>query len=112
MPADPVISVRNVAKKYKLFGSARQRVLEALQRGAWGVLVASCPEDECEHEGSRRARARLASVHQTLERLGIEEQRLRLETVPKGGQAELQKLIDGYLEELRELGPLQNGGGA
>lgn len=54
-------------------------VLEAFQRGADGVLVLGCREGECHYlDGNVRAKARLSTVAEMLETMGIERERFQL----------------------------------
>jgi len=84
-----------------------QVILEALERGAWGVLLGCCPEDECDHQGSQRAKARVAALQVALERIGIEPERIKASEIPKGNNKELTAASAAFLEELKKLGPLQ-----
>ncbi len=56
-------------------------ILEAFSRGAWGVLVAGCPPDECEHDGNYKTRRRIMLLRNMLEQFNIEPERLALEWV-------------------------------
>ncbi len=62
-----------ISKEYKILVTAcsgrlkSTTVLESLERGAWGVLICCCPEDDCEHGGTPRVKARMKSLTSTLE---------------------------------------------
>lgn len=49
-------------------------VLEALSKGAEGVLIAACPEEDCKSEtGSREGRRAITVLQRTLSQIGMEE---------------------------------------
>ena len=68
-------------------------ILEAFSRGAWGVFVAGCPPEECEHDGNYKTRRRILLLKKTLGQLGVEPERLALEWVGVGESAKLAKLV-------------------
>ncbi len=80
-------------------------ILETFSRGAWGVLVAGCPPDECEHDGNYKTRRRIMLLKNTLEQFNIEPERLALEWVSTGESAKLKKLMDDFTERMARLGP-------
>jgi coenzyme F420-reducing hydrogenase delta subunit/NAD-dependent dihydropyrimidine dehydrogenase PreA subunit len=81
-------------------------VLETFERGAWGVLICCCPEDECEHGGSPRVKERMKSLTKTLERIGIDPKRLQVVEVPQGNVKKFTEAANSFIEEIRVLGPL------
>ena len=87
-------------------------MLEALERGAWGVLVARCPEEECEHDGSQRARARVARIRGFLERLGVDPRRVQDVVIGKADSGAFAKAVQAFLAELREVGPVSGSSAA
>ena len=82
-------------------------VLEALSRGADGVLILGCRLGECHYrDGNSRAMAQVALLRRVMAPLGIEPERLGLEWVAAGeGQRFAQVVLD-MVEQLRRLGPL------
>jgi F420-non-reducing hydrogenase iron-sulfur subunit len=80
-------------------------ILEAFSRGAWGVFVAGCPPDECEHDGNYKARRRILLLKRTLGQLGVEPERLALEWVSTGESAKLKKLVDDFTARVARMGP-------
>jgi F420-non-reducing hydrogenase iron-sulfur subunit len=80
-------------------------ILEAFSRGAWGVFVAGCPPEECEHDGNYKTRRRILLLKKTLGQLGIEPERLALEWVSTGESAKLTKLVDDFTARVAQLGP-------
>ena len=82
-------------------------ILEAFSQGAWGVLVAGCPPEECEHNGNYKARRRILLLQNLLAQMGIEPQRVRFESFSTGEGAKLGQTMRGFLEEMRGLGPIE-----
>jgi len=87
-------------------------VLEALELGAWGVLVARCPDDDCEHEGSPRARARVERIQSFLEHLGVDPRRVQDVVIGKADSAAFSTAVEAFLGELREIGPIRGSSAA
>lgn len=81
-------------------------VLEALQLGAWGVLLSCCPEDECDHGGSKRARIRMAALQGLLEQIGIDPKRVRVSEVPKTDPKAFSAALNEFMTGIREMGPI------
>ena len=81
-------------------------VLQALEQGAWGVLICCCPEDECEHGGSPRVKERMKYLNRTLERLGIGSKRIQVAEVPQGNPKQFLDAAGKFIEELKTLGPI------
>jgi len=101
-----------ISKEYKILVTAcsgrlrSHTVLETLERGAWGVLVCCCPEDECEHGGSPRVKARIKSLTRSLERLDIDPKRLQVVEVPQGNPARFTEAAESFMKDIRIMGPL------
>ena len=81
-------------------------ILEAFSRGAWGVFVAGCPPDECNHNGNYKTRRRILLLKKTLGSLGVLPSRLALEWVSTGESAKLAKLVGDFTARVAQLGPL------
>ena len=84
-------------------------VLETLEQGAWGVLICCCPEDECEHGGSARTKARMKSLMSSLERMDIDPKRIQVAEVPQGNPKKFTDTATGFIDGIRGLGPLLTG---
>jgi coenzyme F420-reducing hydrogenase delta subunit/Pyruvate/2-oxoacid:ferredoxin oxidoreductase delta subunit len=99
-------------KEYQLLVTAcagrlkSKTVLESLEKGAWGVMVCSCPEDECEHGGSLRAAARMTNLQNLLEKIDIDPKRIRVTEIAQGKPKILAAAAADFLEELKSIGPL------
>ena len=101
-----------ISKEYQILVTAcsgrlkSHTVLETLERGAWGVLICCCPEDECEHGGSPRVKARMKALTNTLERVDIDPKRLQVVEVPQGNPGKFTESAKNFMNEIRPLGPI------
>ncbi len=86
---------------------APELILDAFEEGAWGVMVAGCPPEECDHDGNYKTRRRLLLLKNFLEQIGIEPKRVRLDWFSTGESAKLNKAIDDFVKELEKLGPIK-----
>jgi len=85
-------------------------VLETLLQGAWGVLICCCPEKDCAHGGSGRAKARMSALQKTLEEIGIDPRRVQISEVAQGNSKLFSETTQKFMDGIRRLGPLQAGG--
>ncbi len=81
-------------------------IIDAFKNGAWGVMIASCPIDKCEHDGNYKTRRRVLLLKKTLEQFGIDASRIILEWIDKDESAKLKKAIDQFVIEMSKLGPI------
>ena len=82
-------------------------VLEALRRGADGVLVAGCRLGECHYTiGNYCALQRLNVLSKLLVDLGFDERRLRLEWIAASEGEKFAGIVKDYVHQLKELGPV------
>ncbi len=101
-----------ISNEYKILVTAcsgrlkSNTVLETMERGAWGVLICCCPEDECEHGGSPRVKARMKALTSSLERLDINPKRLQVVEVPPGNPGQFTNATKAFMEDIRSIGPL------
>ncbi len=86
---------------------APELVLNAFDEGAWGVMVAGCPPEECDHDGNYKTRRRLVLLKNVLKELNIEPKRIRLEWFSTGESAKLERTIDDFVKELEKMGPIK-----
>ena len=83
-------------------------VLEALARGADGVLVLGCHPGDCHYsEGNYKCQRRLPLTRKLAEQMGIDPRRIRLEWVSASEGARFTQVVTEFTEEVRALGPLQ-----
>jgi len=82
-------------------------VLQALSRGADGVLIAGCHPGECHYLNQNyKTMRRYVMLKHTLRQLGIEDERVRLVWASAAEGQQLAEAIDGLVEDVRRLGPL------
>jgi F420-non-reducing hydrogenase iron-sulfur subunit len=81
-------------------------VLRAFEKGADGVLVSGCHFGDCHYVfGNEKAVEQFEKTKSIVKMLGLEEGRLRLEWISAAEGARFAQIIDGFIEQLRELGP-------
>ncbi len=84
-----------------------QFVLDALAKGADGVLIGGCHIGDCHYvEGNVRTLSRLQMLKRLLHDMGIEEKRLRIEWISASEGERLKTVMNEMTEEIRALGPL------
>ena len=81
-------------------------ILNAFCEGAWGVMIACCPLDECEQDGNYRAKERCVSVACLLGLLGVESRRLKVEHFGTGEAQKLKNTMKTFAAEMESLGPV------
>jgi coenzyme F420-reducing hydrogenase delta subunit len=85
---------------------APELILQAFDRGVWGVLIAACPIGECEHDGNYIALKRILLLKQMLRQFNIDSERVRLEWVASGESAKLRNAMNEFHDKLAKLGPI------
>jgi len=81
-------------------------VIEALKRGADGVLIGACHIGDCHYvSGNHKTVRRFAILPKFLEQMGIDPKRVRMEHISASEGAELTELVKKYVEELKAIGP-------
>ena len=81
-------------------------VLEALKKGADGVLIAACHPGDCHYQsGNYKANRRIKLLKNMVKELGIEPERIRFEYVSASEGKKFSDLIIEMTEEIRKLGP-------
>jgi F420-non-reducing hydrogenase iron-sulfur subunit len=81
-------------------------VLQALARGADGVLICGCHPGDCHYtEGNYKTLRRFRMLRRLLHDLGVEEERVRLEWVSASEGKRFAEVVDDMTEKVRELGP-------
>jgi coenzyme F420-reducing hydrogenase delta subunit len=81
-------------------------VMEAFARGAWGVMVAGCPPDECEHDGNYKTRRRMTLLKSVLKDFGIDPERLGVAWFKVDEAAKLSKTINEFVDKIGQMGPI------
>jgi F420-non-reducing hydrogenase iron-sulfur subunit len=81
-------------------------ILKAFSEGADGVLVAGCHIGDCHYvSGNYKAQRRVKLVHELLEGVGIEKERLMLKWVSAAEGERFANTIKEFTSALRKLGP-------
>jgi len=81
-------------------------VIEALTKGADGVLMLGCHPGDCHYlEGNLRARSRADAISLMLEDFGLEPERFRLEWVSASEGPRFAQVVTEMVEQVKKLGP-------
>ncbi len=84
-----------------------QFILDALARGADGVLIGGCHPGDCHYaEGNTKFLRRFRLLRRMLRGLGIEEARVRLEWISAAEGEKVRTVINDMAEQIRQLGML------
>ncbi|MFH0809620.1 MAG: hydrogenase iron-sulfur subunit [Pseudomonadota bacterium] len=81
-------------------------IIEALTKGADGVLVCGCHPGDCHYrEGNLKAAARAEAVNLMLQDFGLEPERFRLEWVSASEGPRFAEVVTDVVESIKALGP-------
>ena len=81
-------------------------LLKALEKGADGVMIFGCFEENCQFlRGNLRAKGRLSYAHRMLEKIGLEKERLEICHLATNSGVKLVEALNRKTEQLRKLGP-------
>ncbi len=81
-------------------------VIEALTKGADGVLVCGCHPGDCHYlEGNLKAEQRSDAIRLLLEDFGLEPERFRLAWVSAAEGPRFAQVVTEFTEQVRQLGP-------
>ena len=84
-----------------------QFILEALARGADGVLIGGCHPGDCHYvEGNYKMLRRFQVLKRLLQDLGIEQNRVRLEWISAAEGEKVKRVVNEMVDQLQNLGPL------
>ena len=84
-----------------------QFVVDALARGADGVLIGGCHPNDCHYaEGNYKCLRRYQMLKRMLADLGIEPERLRLEWISAAEGEKVKRVVNEMAATLTQLGPL------
>jgi len=85
-------------------------VFEAFAEGADGVLIAGCYPQDCHYEtGFIKASTRYKSIREMLIETGINEKRVKIESVSAGEGEKFARVIEKFTDQLENIGPLRPG---
>ena len=81
-------------------------ILDALQKGADGVLVAGCHPGDCHYQaGNYKTNRRIKLLKKLLGELGIEPGRIRFEYISASEGQKFASVVKEFVEDVRKLGP-------
>lgn len=81
-------------------------ILEALKKGADGVLVAGCHPGDCHYQsGNYKTNRRIKLLKKLLGELGIEPTRVRFEYISASEGQKFAQVVTDFVAELKKLGP-------
>ena len=81
-------------------------LLKALEKGADGVLIFACYEENCQFlRGNLRAKGRLSYAHRLLEKIGLEKERLEICYLTTNSGVKFVEALQKKSEQLKKLGP-------
>lgn len=82
-------------------------ILRAFKNGADGVLLTGCHPGDCHYiSGNYKALRRYQSMKVLLREFGIDENRFKLEWVSAGEGNKFQQVINDFIGQIEQLGPL------
>ena len=85
-----------------------QFILDALARGADGVLIGGCHPGDCHYvEGNYKLLRRFEMLKRLLQSMGVEPERVRLEWISAAEGEKVKRVINEMTEQVRRLGPLR-----
>ncbi len=84
-------------------------IADALSKGIDGILLLGCrhgDDYQCHFiKGSELADIRMSKIQETLNRLVLESERVRVEQVSIADYTQLPRILDAFADRLQELGP-------
>jgi F420-non-reducing hydrogenase iron-sulfur subunit len=84
-----------------------QFVIDALARGADGVLIGGCHPGDCHYvEGNYKMLRRFQLLQRMLHDMGIDEKRVRLEWISAAEGEKVKTVINEMTAQIKTLGPL------
>jgi F420-non-reducing hydrogenase iron-sulfur subunit len=81
-------------------------ILEALKKGADGVLVAGCHPGDCHYQsGNYKTNRRIKLLKKLLNDLGLEPERVRFEYISASEGGKFAEVVTDFVDELKKIGP-------
>jgi len=81
-------------------------ILDALKKGADGVLVAGCHPGDCHYQsGNYKTNRRIKLLKRLLEDMGVEPERVRFEYISASEGQKFAEVVTDFVETLKKLGP-------
>jgi len=85
-------------------------VLKAFSEGADAVFVGGCHPGDCHYiSGNYNALKRVKLLKKVLEQFGINPARLRLEWISASEGNKFARIMNEFIREVKEMGPLNHG---
>ena len=83
-------------------------VFESFFHGADGVLIAGCYPQDCHYDtGFIKASTRYESIREMLAEAGINEKRVRIESVSAGEGEKFSRIVSEFKDQIEKLGPIK-----
>ena len=83
-----------------------QFVFDAFEKGADGVLIGGCHPGDCHYQsGNYKARRRVAILHNILEQMGFDPERVWLRWISASEGAYFAETVREMVDHIRALGP-------
>lgn len=80
-------------------------ILEALKKGADGVLVAGCHPGDCHYQsGNYKTNRRIMLLKKLLDNMGVEPERVRFEYISASEGQKFAQVVTDFVDELKKLG--------
>ena len=81
-------------------------ILEALKKGADGVLVAGCHPGDCHYQsGNYKANRRIKLLKKLLDEMAVNPKRVRFEYVSASEGQKFANVVTEFVDELKKIGP-------
>jgi len=81
-------------------------ILEALKKGADGVLVAGCHPGDCHYQsGNYKTNRRIKLLKKLLAEMAVDPNRVRFEYVSASEGAKFASIVTEFVDELKKMGP-------
>jgi F420-non-reducing hydrogenase iron-sulfur subunit len=81
-------------------------ILEALKKGADGVLVAGCHPGDCHYQsGNYKTNRRIKLLKELLKEMAVDPKRVRFEYVSASEGQKFAQIVTEFVDELKKMGP-------
>jgi F420-non-reducing hydrogenase iron-sulfur subunit len=81
-------------------------VLEALRKGADGVLIGGCHPGDCHYQsGNYKANRRMKLLKKLLEDMAVDPGRVRFEYISASEGGKFASVVTEFVDELKKMGP-------
>jgi len=84
-----------------------QVLMAPFLHNAWGIMVAICPDGDCQHDGNLRAKKTIETIQSTFKKIDIDPARIQLVQIPAGDKTLFQAQIDTFVDNLNKMGPIR-----